>query len=119
MMPPMKLRMMDSKRNWRRILPDEAPTALRMPISRVRSETETSMIFMMPTPPTMREMEATRVSMLEMMERSEPAGWKLLLPVRTWKVVSPFLEFVSLVLISSATLSVESVVVVRTLICWI
>ena len=35
------------------------------------------------------------------------------------KVVLPFLEFVSLVLISSATLSVESVVVVRTLICWI
>jgi hypothetical protein len=31
----------------------------RMPISRVRSVTETSMMFMMPTPPTMSEMSAT------------------------------------------------------------
>ena len=29
-----------------------APTDLRMPISRVRSVTETSMMFMMPMPPT-------------------------------------------------------------------
>ena len=31
-----------------------APTALRMPISRVRSVTLTSMMFMMPMPPTSR-----------------------------------------------------------------
>ena len=31
-----------------------APSALRMPISRVRSVTDTSMMFMMPMPPTMR-----------------------------------------------------------------
>ena len=36
-----------------------APTAIRRPISRVRSVTETSMMFMMPTPPTTREMAAT------------------------------------------------------------
>ena len=35
-----------------------APTALRMPISLVRSVTETNMIFMMPIPPTSREMAA-------------------------------------------------------------
>ena len=35
-----------------------APTALRMPISRVRSVTETSMMFMMPMPPTSKEMPA-------------------------------------------------------------
>ncbi len=29
-----------------------APSALRMPISRVRSVTDTSMMFMMPMPPT-------------------------------------------------------------------
>ena len=29
-----------------------APMALRMPISRVRSATETNMMFMMPMPPT-------------------------------------------------------------------
>ena len=35
-----------------------APTALRMPISRVRSVTDTSMMFMMPMPPTSSEMPA-------------------------------------------------------------
>ena len=33
-----------------------APSALRMPISRVRSVTETSMMFMIPMPPTSRLM---------------------------------------------------------------
>ena len=36
-----------------------APTALRSPISRVRSVTLTSMIFIMPMPPTSSEMPAT------------------------------------------------------------
>ena len=31
-----------------------APSALRTPISRVRSVTDTSMMFMMPMPPTSR-----------------------------------------------------------------
>ena len=35
-----------------------APRDLRMPISRVRSVTDTSMMFMMPMPPTSREMAA-------------------------------------------------------------
>ena len=35
-----------------------APTALRMPISRVRSRTDTSMMFMIPMPPTISEIEA-------------------------------------------------------------
>ncbi len=35
-----------------------APIALRMPISRVRSRTETSMMFMIPIPPTSSEIEA-------------------------------------------------------------
>ena len=35
-----------------------APTAIRIPISRVRSVTETNMIFMIPIPPTSRETEA-------------------------------------------------------------
>ena len=33
--------------------------AMRMPISRVRSVTETSMMFITPMPPTSREMAAT------------------------------------------------------------
>jgi hypothetical protein len=35
-----------------------APTAIRIPISWVRSVTETSMMFMTPIPPTTREMTA-------------------------------------------------------------
>ena len=37
---------------------DWAPTARRMPISLVRSVTESSMMFMMPMPPTMSETAA-------------------------------------------------------------
>ena len=39
-----------------------APTAMRRPISRVRSVTDTSMMFMMPIPPTMSETEAIAAS---------------------------------------------------------
>lgn len=88
----MRAKTKDSKRNWRRMLLLLAPTALRMPISWVRSETETNMIFMTPTPPTTREMEATRVSMPEMMAKREPAGWEILLPDRTEKFCSPDLD---------------------------
>ena len=35
---------------------------MRTPISRVRSVTDTSMMFMMPMPPTSSEIEATHVS---------------------------------------------------------
>ena len=42
--------------------PALAPTAIRRPISRVRSVTETSMMFMIPTPPTTSEMVATHNS---------------------------------------------------------
>ena len=40
------------------MLPKVAPSAFRMPISRVRSVTETIMMFMMPMPPTRSEMPA-------------------------------------------------------------
>ena len=39
-----------------------APTALRIPISRVRSVTLTSMMFMTPIPPTSSEIAATSPS---------------------------------------------------------
>ena len=42
--------------------PRRAPTALRMPISRVRSVTVTSMMFVIPMPPTSRLMAATAPS---------------------------------------------------------
>ncbi len=40
-----------------------APSAMRMPISRVRSVTDTSMMFMIPTPPTTSEIAAMADSM--------------------------------------------------------
>ncbi len=79
-MPPNRERIKDSKRNWRRMLELEAPTAFLMPISWVRSETETSMMFMMPMPPTTREMPATIERTLETTVRREPAGWVILSP---------------------------------------
>ena len=45
--------------------------ALRMPISRVRSVTVTSMMFMMPMPPTIREMAAMPPSRTDRTEATE------------------------------------------------
>ncbi len=47
-----------SSRNCARMSFWRAPIAMRMPISRVRSVTETSMMFMIPMPPTNSETEA-------------------------------------------------------------
>ena len=55
----MTLRMVASVRNCISTFCRVAPMALRMPISRVRSVTETNMMFMMPMPPTSSEMPAT------------------------------------------------------------
>ena len=66
--PPMTPMTTDSMRNCIMMFWKVAPKALRMPISRVRSVTDTIMIFMMPIPPTTREMAAIlpkkRVSMV-------------------------------------------------------
>ena len=47
-----------STRNWMMMSRRLAPSARRMPISRVRSVTLASMMFMMPIPPTSRDMAA-------------------------------------------------------------
>ena len=51
-----------STRNCVRMSRARAPTASRSPISRVRSVTDTSMMFMMPMPPTTSDTEATAAS---------------------------------------------------------
>ena len=56
MMPPTALSEIASIRNCVRISRPCAPTAMRVPISRVRSVTLTSMMFMIPMPPTTSEM---------------------------------------------------------------
>ena len=49
--PPAIVVATPSSRNCSRMAPRRAPSALRMPISRVRSVTETNMMFITPTPP--------------------------------------------------------------------
>ena len=56
--PPATERDTASMRNCTRMSRSLAPTASRIPISRVRSVTDTSMMFMIPIPPTRRETEA-------------------------------------------------------------
>ena len=60
--PPTRLIVTASIRNWLRMSARLAPIALRMPISRVRSVTVTSMIFMIPMPPTNSDTPATLAS---------------------------------------------------------
>ena len=56
--PPTIESVADSTRNWRRISTRRAPVAFRIPISRVRSVTETSMMFMTTMPPTRSDIDA-------------------------------------------------------------
>ena len=58
MTPPTTTSVTASNRNCSRTWRPFAPMAMRMPISRVRSVTDTSMMFMMPMPPTSSEMAA-------------------------------------------------------------
>ena len=52
--PPKPVSVIASIRNCHRMSLRRAPMALRMPISRVRSVTETSMMFITPMPPTIK-----------------------------------------------------------------
>ena len=78
MRPPRSDRVSASTRNWARMSRPRAPMALRMPISRVRSRTETSMMFMIPMPPTTSEIEAippsSRVS-VALIEDAASSSW--------------------------------------------
>ena len=69
MMPPRRLMMTDSNRNWNMMSRPRAPIAMRRPISLVRSVTETYMMFMIPMPPTNKLIPAMMVSTSEI--RSE------------------------------------------------
>ena len=60
--PPIIDSVIASTRNCFRISVPRAPTAILNPISRVRSVTLTSMMFMMPMPPTSRLTDATAPS---------------------------------------------------------
>src|SRR6185437_14032127 len=67
MTPPIEASTNASMMNWRFTSASVAPTAMRIPISRVRSVTDTSMMFMMPMPPTSSETLAMEPSRMVMM----------------------------------------------------
>ena len=56
--PPVREMIVVSIRNWRTTSRWRAPMARRTPISRVRSSTLASMMFMIPMPPTSSEIDA-------------------------------------------------------------
>ena len=70
MAPPIMESMAASVRNCPRMRRFLAPKAFFNPISRVRSVTETSMMFMTPMPPTSKEMDAIPISMVLVEEDS-------------------------------------------------
>ena len=70
MIPPMLVSTEASVRNCARMLPFFAPIAYFSPISRVRTVTDTSMMFITPIPPTSREMLAIQISMVLVEELS-------------------------------------------------
>ena len=78
-MPPIRQRMTLSVMNCIRIAAAGAPSALRVPISRVRSVTETIIMFITPMPPTssesaaMAEMPSDTVPSIEDIESSRLA----------------------------------------------
>src|SRR5947209_160343 len=63
MMPPSPVSVTASVRNCQMISRLRAPMALRTPISRVRSVTDISMMFITPTPPTSKPIELSTMVM--------------------------------------------------------
>ena len=76
--PPTSDIVADSIRNCSRMSLRRAPSALRTPISRVRSVTRTSMMFMITMPPITSEMPAIDATTAPKLFR--------ILPSRFWKV---------------------------------
>ena len=62
-----------------------APTALRTPISRVRSVTETSMMFMMPMPPTSSASPAMELNRMAKIDRMRLMLLRIFSWLSTWK----------------------------------
>ena len=80
MMPPANESASASTRNCDSTSRGRAPTAMRMPISRVRSVTLTSMMFMMPMPPTMSDTAAMLAR--RVVNVLTPSCWALAISVR-------------------------------------
>ncbi len=119
--PPVMVRTMDSTRNWIMMSAFRAPRALRNPISRVRSVTDTSIMFMMPIPPTSSEMAATAPrSMLIVLVALPMASWISVIswnPILSRAVSSRWLRLTMRSLISSFAVSMRSADCTSTSMC--
>lgn len=62
--PPIRVMLADSTRNCCLISDGEAPSAFQIPISCFRSVTVTIMMFIIPIPPTKREMAAIALNIM-------------------------------------------------------
>ena len=85
MKPPIRQSTTASTRNCRRMSLGRAPTAMRRPISRVRSVTDTSMMFMMPTPPTISDTRATNSNERVIVSDADPRALDISVMSRTPK----------------------------------
>ena len=94
-----------SIRNWSSTSRSRAPMASRMPISRVRSVTDTSMMFMMPMPPTSRLTAATAASSVVMICVVDATLAAISTVSRIWKLSSSPSERLRLSRMSSVTAS--------------
>lgn len=86
MMPPRRQRMTASVRNCKSMIAGFAPIAFLRPISLVLSETETSMIFMIPMPPTRSEMPTIHAAMPRMTLAMDLNSSMILSGMRTIKL---------------------------------
>src|SRR5712692_4536237 len=75
MMPPVTLKATASRTNCERRSRARAPTARRMPISRVRSVTDNSMMFMIPIPPTSSDTAAMPASSAVIVRVARSSGF--------------------------------------------
>ena len=90
--PPTVASTTASVRNWKRMSRPRPPTAMRMPISRVRSVTETSITLAMPMPPTISEIAATASSSVAMVSVLCFAASCISARLRIWKSGSAWSE---------------------------
>ncbi len=91
---PVRLSTIDSMRNWLRTADERAPMAIRMPISRVRSVTETSRMFIIPMPPTSSEtlsMHASSIVMVLLVSLAASARGQEQEAVGKWTVQAPLI----------------------------
>ena len=88
--PPMRQTSTASMRNCLRMSPWRAPTAMRTPISCVRSVTDTSMMFITPMPPTTSEMTAMAEISSVMVRVVLSTVWRMVSELRVKKSCVPW-----------------------------